>query len=92
MERLRGNDPQTAGFIVAIFAAMGIFSKPLDGWACDKFNGARRVPAMITLGLFSIMLVIFGMISTEIGFLLAAPLPERPMPSGSSGVCWSRWP
>lgn len=65
--------PSTAGFIVALFAALGVFGKPLIGIVSDRFNGARRVPAMIVLGCFAITLIVFGMLSTPIGFLLAAP-------------------
>lgn len=70
----RGIPPTTAGTIVAIFAVMGVFGKPLMGWVSDKFNGARRVPAMTILVLFSVMLLIFGLIKTELGFILAAPV------------------
>ncbi|MFD9664966.1 nitrate/nitrite transporter [Rhodococcus sp. NPDC059968] len=65
--------PATAGFIVALFAALGVFGKPLIGIISDRFNGARRVPAMIVLGCFAVTLLIFGMLSTPLGFLIAAP-------------------
>lgn len=74
MVKGRGIPPTTAGTIVAIFAAMGVFGKPLMGWISDKFNGARRVPAMAMLGLFAVMLIVFGLIKGELGFILAAPL------------------
>jgi sugar phosphate permease len=73
MVKGRGIPPTVAGTIVAIFAAMGVFGKPFIGWVSDKFNGARRVPAMVMLGLFSIMLIIFGFIDSAAGFYIAAP-------------------
>lgn len=74
MVKGRGVTPTTAGTIVAIFAVMGVFGKPLMGWLSDRLNGARRVPAMAMLALFSVMLLVFGSIKTELGFILAAPL------------------
>jgi sugar phosphate permease len=65
--------PSTAGFIVALFAALGVFGKPLIGIISDRFNGARRVPAMIVLGCFAVTLLVFGLLSTPLAFLLAAP-------------------
>ncbi|MDV7089332.1 MFS transporter [Rhodococcus opacus] len=65
--------PSTAGFIVALFAALGVFGKPLIGIISDHFNGARRVPAIIILGCFTITLLGFGALSSPLGFLIAAP-------------------
>lgn len=70
----RGLDHRTAGTIVAIFAVTGILGKPLIGWLSDRMNGARRVPAMAMLGLFSVMLLVFGVLHTPIAFIIAAPL------------------
>jgi ACS family glucarate transporter-like MFS transporter len=69
-----GVAPATAGLIVAIFAALGVFGKPLIGLVADRFNGARRVPAMIVLGCFAVMLVVFGTLDSVPAFLIAAPL------------------
>lgn len=69
-----GIDPAVAGGIVAIYAALGVLGKPLIGWIADKFNGARRIPAMVVLGCFSIMLVVFGLLDNAMAFFLAAPL------------------
>jgi len=74
MIRGRGLDHETAGVIVSIFAALGILGKPIIGWLSDSMNGARRVPAMVMLGLFSIMLLVFGFLQTPTAFMLAAPL------------------
>lgn len=59
---------------MAIYAAPGVLGKPLIGWTADKFNGARRVPAMVVLGCFSIMLVVFGLLDNAVAFFIAAPL------------------
>jgi ACS family glucarate transporter-like MFS transporter len=69
-----GVAPATAGLIVAIFAALGVFGKPLIGLVADRFNGARRVPAMIVLGCFAVMLIVFGTLDSVPAFLIAAPL------------------
>ena len=70
----RGIDHTVAGMIVGIFATMGIFGKPLIGWISDRLNGARRVPAIVMLLLFSVMLIVFGLLETPLAFVLAAPL------------------
>ncbi|VXB03684.1 MFS transporter [Arthrobacter sp. 9AX] len=69
-----GIDPVVAGGIVAIYATLGVLGKPLIGWVADKFNGARRVPAMVVLGCFSVMLVVFGLLDNAVAFFIAAPL------------------
>jgi ACS family glucarate transporter-like MFS transporter len=69
-----GVDPATAGVIVALFAALGVFGKPIIGLVADRFNGARRVPSMIVLGCFAVMLIVFGTLDSVPAFLIAAPL------------------
>lgn len=69
-----GIAPATAGIIVAIYAALGVFGKPFIGLVSDRFNGARRVPAMIMLGLFAVMLVVFGLLDNATAFIIAAPV------------------
>jgi ACS family glucarate transporter-like MFS transporter len=69
-----GISSAAAGYIVAIFAALGIIGKPVIGLLSDKLNGARRVPAMVMLGLFTVMLLVFGFLDTANEFLIAAPL------------------
>lgn len=69
-----GVAPATAGLIVAIFAALGVFGKPIIGLVADRFNGARRVPSMIVLGCFAVMLIVFGTLDSVPAFLIAAPL------------------
>ncbi|MFH5878780.1 nitrate/nitrite transporter [Arthrobacter sp. NA-172] len=69
-----GVAPATAGIIVAVFAALGVFGKPIIGFVADRFNGARRVPSIIVLGGFAVMLIIFGTLDSVPAFLIAAPL------------------
>jgi nitrate/nitrite transporter NarK len=69
-----GVAPATAGIIVAVFAALGVFGKPVIGFVADRFNGARRVPSIIVLGGFAVMLIIFGTLDSVPAFLIAAPL------------------
>jgi hypothetical protein len=52
----------------------GALGKPLIGWIADRFNGARRIPAMVVLGCFSVMLVVFGLLDNAVAFFIAAPL------------------
>lgn len=69
----RAIDHTVAGLIVGIFAAMGIFGKPAIGWLSDALNGARRVPAIIMLLMFAVMLIVFGLLRTPLEFIIAAP-------------------
>jgi sugar phosphate permease len=73
MIRGHGVSHATAGVIVAIYAALGVFGKPLIGLVSDKLDGARRVPAMAVLGLFAVMLIVFGLLDNTTAFLIAAP-------------------
>jgi sugar phosphate permease len=74
MMKGHGISPVIAGYIVAIFATLGVLGKPVIGLISDKLNGARRVPAMVMLGLFALMLILFGFLDTATEFLIAAPL------------------
>jgi len=69
----RGIDHTVAGLIVGIFAAMGIFGKPVIGWVSDWLNGARRVPAIVMLLLFAVTLIVFGLLHSPLEFIVAAP-------------------
>ncbi|UTM45741.1 MFS transporter [Glutamicibacter mysorens] len=70
-----GIDPVVAGSIVASYAAVGIFGKPLIGWVTDRFfGGARRIPTIVVLGLFGIMLLVFGTVESIPAFFIAAPI------------------
>lgn len=74
MVKGRGIDHTVAGMIVGIFAVMGIVGKPAVGWLSDRLNGARRVPAIAMLLLFSVMLMVFGCLRSSLEFAIAAPV------------------
>ncbi|MFG1374319.1 MFS transporter [Xanthobacter oligotrophicus] len=73
MVKERGIDHTVAGLIVGIFAAMGIFGKPAIGWFSDWLDGARRVPAIVMLLMFTAMLIVFGLLQSPLEFIIAAP-------------------
>ncbi|WP_245813910.1 MFS transporter [Rhodococcus marinonascens] len=63
----------TAGFIVAMFAGVAVFSKPLIGILGDKVGSARK-PAIVILVLFAGMLLVFGSLDSVPTLLIAAPI------------------
>lgn len=63
----------TAGFIVAVFAGVAVFSKPLIGMLGDKVGSARK-PAIVILALFAVILVFFGTLDNVPALLIAAPV------------------
>lgn len=70
-----GIAPATAGAVVAIFAITAVVVKPVVGFVSDRFfGGARRMPAVLILGLFVAALLVFGNLSSPTGFLWLAPL------------------
>ncbi|BCW78353.1 MFS transporter [Arthrobacter sp. NicSoilC5] len=67
-------DPETAGLVVAIFAISAILAKPAIGFVTDRFfKGARKGPTIVLLGLFGLILLLFGTLETSIAFIIAAP-------------------
>ncbi|MDI2030208.1 MFS transporter [Saccharopolyspora sp. TS4A08] len=76
--------PSTAGFVVAIFAISAVVVKPIVGFAADRFfGGARKVPAVVIMGIFSLTLVAFGNLSSPTAFMWLAPL------LGAAAYGWS---
>jgi sugar phosphate permease len=73
---IRGNglSPVSAGFIVALVGAGAIAGKPIVGLLSDWFGGVRKIPIIICLVAFGTMLLLFGMLSTELQFRFAAPI------------------
>jgi ACS family glucarate transporter-like MFS transporter len=66
--------PVQAGIVVVIFAGTAILAKPLIGIVSDVlFAGRRKVLSVIVLGLFVVMLLIFGAQSSLTGFIWVAP-------------------
>ncbi|ABG99194.1 MULTISPECIES: MFS transporter [Rhodococcus] len=68
-----GVSSTTAGFIVAIFAGVAVFSKPLIGMLGDKVGSARK-PAIVILALFAVILIFFGTLDNVPALLIAAPV------------------
>jgi sugar phosphate permease len=74
MIRGHGLSPVSAGFIVALVGAGAIAGKPIVGLLSDWFGGVRKIPIIICLVAFGAMLLLFGMLSTELEFRVAAPI------------------
>jgi sugar phosphate permease len=64
----------TAGAIVGLFGLGGIVGNPLMGLLSDWLGGVRKVPTIVCLVSFVVMLLVFGGLDTEWQFRLAAPL------------------
>jgi sugar phosphate permease len=73
MIRGHGLSPVGAGFIVALAGAGAIAGKPMVGLLSDWFGGIRKIPIIISLASFSAILLLFGLLSTELQFRIAAP-------------------
>ena len=65
---------EKAGYIVAFFGIGAVIAKPLVGFISDWLGGIRKVPSIVCLAAFVLMLLIFGRLETESAFLIAAPL------------------
>jgi len=66
--------PVDGGVIALIFGIAAAVSKPLYGLLSDVLGGKRRNLVICDLLAFAAMLMVFGMMHTKSGFLLAAPL------------------
>lgn len=64
----------TAGGIVASFGTVAIVGKPVIGILSDWLGGKRKFLVMIDLLLFSVLLVMTGMVTTELQLRIIAPL------------------
>lgn len=73
MVRGHGMSPAEAASVVALFGVGAVAAKPLIGLLSDRLGGARRVPALICLALFAVMLLLFGSLANRRDFLIAAP-------------------
>jgi sugar phosphate permease len=62
-----------AGFIVALFGIGAVICKPLVGLLSDWLGGMRKIPIIITLAAFVVMLLLFGSLSSVTAFIIAAP-------------------
>ncbi len=69
-----GFSVEQAGLIVALFGIGAVVAKPLIGLISDWLGGIRRVPILICLAGFVVMLLVFGALRTATAFMLMAPL------------------
>lgn len=66
---------QTAGLVVVVFAIVAAISKPLIGFIADKFFPDRRKVLIITvLGVYGLLLILFGTLSATVSFFWFAVL------------------
>lgn len=63
-----------ASFIVSLFGIGAITAKPLVGLLSDWLGGIRKIPIIIILAAFVVVLVIFGSLNTLTAFEVMAPL------------------
>jgi len=69
-----GFSVEKAGLIVALFGVGAVVAKPLVGLISDWLGGIRKVPILICLVGFVVMLLVFGALRTATAFMLMAPL------------------
>ncbi|MGA2551759.1 MAG: MFS transporter [Burkholderiaceae bacterium] len=69
-----GIAPTKAGFIVSLFGLGAIAAKPLVGILSDWLGGRRKGLIIACLLSFVVMLLIYGRLDNETGFMLIAPL------------------
>jgi sugar phosphate permease len=65
---------EKASLVVALFGVGAVVAKPLVGLISDYLGGIRRVPILICLAGFVVMLLVFGALRTDTAFMLAAPI------------------
>lgn len=73
MIRGHGLSPVSAGAVVALVGAGAIAGKPVVGLLSDWLGGMRKIPVITCLVFFGAILLLFGLLSTERQFLVAAP-------------------
>lgn len=65
----------TAGMVIVVFSIAAVASKPVIGLVADRFfPTSRKVPIMITLGVFGVVLSVFGGLSSVTAFFWMAPI------------------
>ena len=65
---------EKAGRVVALFGIGAVVAKPLVGLFSDWLGGVRRMPILICLVGFVVMLLVFGSLRSDTAFMLTAPL------------------
>ncbi|GAA5163768.1 MFS transporter [Pseudonocardia eucalypti] len=73
MTKGSGIDPVSAGVVLVIFAGVAIGVKPLIGWVCDRLGLGLRMPIVVVLVYFAVVLVVFGRLHSYTQFLWVAP-------------------
>jgi sugar phosphate permease len=74
MVKGHGMEPARAAAIVATFGIGAAVAKPLIGWLSDLLGGVRKPLALACLAAFTAMLLVFGALTTDTAFLIAAPI------------------
>lgn len=74
MIRGHGLTAATAGAIVGLFGLGAIVGNPLMGLVSDWLGGVRKLPIIVCLLSFVALLMVFGALSGEAQFRIAAPI------------------
>lgn len=69
-----GIDPVHAGLVLVIFASIAVAVKPIIGWVCDRLGLGLRLPIVVLLAYFGLILLVFGSLDSLPWFLAIAPL------------------
>ena len=74
MTKGSGISPVSAGIVLVLFSGIAVGIKPIIGWVVDKLGIGLRVPTVIILAFFGVMLMVFGNLTSYTQFLWVAPL------------------
>ena len=74
MMKGRGLSMGDASNIMILFSIGAVVSKPLIGWLSDALGGKRKPFIVVCIGLFAVLLMLFGQAGTKLEFMLLAPL------------------
>ena len=74
MTKGSGISPVNAGVVLVLFSGIAVGIKPIIGWIVDKLGIGLRVPTVILLAFFGVMLLVFGNLNSYTQFLWVAPL------------------
>lgn len=72
--RAHGYSLSRAGFVVGLFGAGALVAKPLIGLVSDLLGGRRKLPAVVGLLAFAVMLLVYGSLDNDLALLVVAPL------------------
>lgn len=74
MVRGYGIPPVQAGSVVMTFGIGAVVAKPIIGWLSDRLGGKRKPLLVTCFAGFTIMLLVYGQLSTLSMFRIAAPI------------------